>query len=123
MERAQKGTMEVTGWLLWFLGALRRAVDDAWGTLDAVSAKAGFWRRWAATPLNGRQVKLLNRWLDGFEGKLTARKWAAIAKCSPDTALRDINRLIAVGILRRVPGGGRSAAYEVADEKSGGNPG
>ena len=75
--------------------------------------KARFWQRWAGTPLNERQVKLLNRLLDGFEGKLTSSKWAAIAKCSPDTALRDINELIVLGVLRKTAGGGRSTAYEL----------
>ena len=65
------------------------------------------------TPLNKRQVKLLNRLLDGFEGKLTSTKWAAITKCSPDTALRDINELLALGVLYKTAGGGRSTAYEL----------
>jgi Fic family protein len=76
-----------------------------------VLMKAHFWQRWAGTPLNERQSKLLNRLLDGFDGKLTSSKWAALAKCSPDTALRDINELIALGILHKAPGGGRSSAY------------
>ncbi len=115
LERTQKGTLDVTEWLAWFLGALQRALDSAQISLDAVLAKARFWQRWAGTPLNERQVKLLNRLLDGFEGKLTSSKWAAIAKCSPDTALRDISELIALGMLRRMAGGGRSTAYELAD--------
>jgi Fic family protein len=83
--------------------------------LDAVLVKKRFWQRWAGTSLNERQVKLLNRLLDGFEGKLTSSKWAAIAKCSSDTALRDVSDLIELGILRKAPGGGRSTAYELAD--------
>ena len=63
-------------------------------------------------PLNERQVKLLNKLLDGFDGKLTSSRWAAIAKCSPDTALRDINDLLARGVLRRTDAGGRSTSYE-----------
>ena len=113
LERAQKGTLDVTEWLSWFLGTLNRAVGNAQHTLDAVLVKARFWQRWATTPLNERQVKLLNRLLDGFEGKLTSSKWAAIAKCSPDTALRDINELVALGALRKGAGGGRSTAYEL----------
>lgn len=74
-----------------------------------------FWQRWAATPFNERQVKLLNRMLDGFEGKLTSSKWAAIAKCSQDTALRDINDLLSRGVLRQSNAGGRSTSYELAD--------
>ncbi|WP_153004458.1 Fic family protein [Tepidimonas taiwanensis] len=115
LERTQKGTLDVTEWLAWFLDALHRAVDQAQHTLDAVLFKARFWQRWAATPLNARQVKLLNRLLDGFEGKLSTSKWAAIAKCSPDTALRDINELMALGILRKSDAGGRSTRYELND--------
>lgn len=116
LERTQKGTLDVTGWLLWFLGTLGRAVTSAQATLDTVLVKARFWQRWAGTSLNERQVKLLNRLLDGFEGKLTSSKWAAIAKCSPDTALRDITQLLDLGVLKKPPGGGRSTGYELADQ-------
>ena len=115
LERTQKGSLDATGWLSWFLGALTRALESAQTTLDAVLAKARFWQRWAGTPMNERQLKLLNRLLDGFEGKLTSSKWAVIAKCSPDTALRDINQLLALGALKKSPGGGRSTGYELAD--------
>lgn len=113
LERTQKGTLDVTEWLTWFLSALLRAVEQAQLTLDAVLIKARFWQRWSGTPLNERQVKLLNRLLDGFEGKLTSSKWAAIAKCSADTALRDINDLLARGVLRKAAAGGRSTCYEL----------
>lgn len=86
------------------------------GTLDAVLVKARFWQRWAGTPLNERQVKLLNRMLDDFEGKLNSSKSATIAKCSPDTALRDINALLELGVLKKSPGGGRSTGYELAGQ-------
>lgn len=115
LERTQKGTLDVTGWLSWFLGTLGRAITSAQSTLDAVLFKARFWQRWGGAPLNERQVKLLNRLLDGFDGKLTSSKWAAIAKCSPDTALRDITQLMELGVLKRSPGGGRSTGYELAD--------
>ena len=115
LESTQKGTLDVTDWLAWFLGALQRAVGSAQHTLDGVLTKARFWQRWAATPLNERQVKLLNRLLDGFQGKLTSSRWGAIAHCSADTALRDINALIEIGVLRKAPGGGRSTAYELSD--------
>lgn len=113
LEAAQKGTLDVTGWLAWFLGTLQRALDSAQHTLDGVLGKARFWRHWAATPLNERQLKLLNRLLDGFDGKLNTSKWAAIAKCSPDTALRDISELLALGVLRKSAAGGRSTSYEL----------
>jgi Fic family protein len=105
LERTQNGTLDVTDWLAWFLRTLHRAVDGAQHTLNEVLIKARFWQRWAGTPLNERQVKLLNRLLDGFEGKLNSSKWGSIAKCSPDTALRDINELIGLGLLRKTPGG------------------
>ncbi|QGZ54718.1 Fic family protein [Paraburkholderia acidiphila] len=114
LERTQHGSMDVTLWLAWFFDTLHRAVDQAQITLDAVLAKARFWRDWATTPFNERQVKLLNRLLDGFDGKLTSGKWAAIAKCSSDTALRDINDLVALGVLRKAEGGGRSTSYELS---------
>lgn len=115
LERTQKGAMDVTEWLAWFLHTLHRAIDQAQHTLDAVLTKARFWHCWALTPLNERQAKLLNRLLDGFDGKLTSSKWAAIAKCSPDTALRDINDLLARGVLRKADAGGRSTHYELND--------
>ncbi|WP_446097904.1 Fic family protein [Acidithiobacillus ferrivorans] len=115
LERTQKASLDITEWLAWFLDTLHWAVDQAQHILDAVLAKARFWQRWAATPLNERQVKLLNRLLDGFEGKLTSSKWATIAKCSPDTALRDITELLARGVLRKSAAGGRSTSYELND--------
>lgn len=113
LEQTQKGTLEVTSWLEWFLGCLHCAIDVAAAALAEVLVKARFWQRWAGTPMNERQVKLLNRLLDGFEGKLTSSKWAAIGKCSTDTALRDINDLLARGVLRKTEAGGRSTSYEL----------
>jgi Fic family protein len=115
LERTQKQSMDATEWLSWFLDTLHRAVNQAHHTLDAVLSKTRFWQRWAAMPLNERQVALLNRLLDGFEGKLTSSKWAAIAKCSPDTALRDINDLLARGVLQKSDAGGRSTSYVLTD--------
>jgi Fic family protein len=111
LERTQKGNMDVTEWLAWFLDTLHQAVNQAQLTLDTVLIKTCFWQRWATTPLNERQVKLLNRLLDGYDGKLTSSKWAAIAKCSPDTALRDITDLLTRGVLRKADAGGRSTSY------------
>jgi len=113
LERTQKGTLEVTDWLEWFLGCLLRAMQGAEVMLCAVLTKARFWQHWAGASLNERQVKLVNRLLDGFDGKLTSSKWAAIAKCSPDTALRDITDLIASGVLIKSSAGGRSTSYEL----------
>ena len=115
LEQTQRGSLDVTAWLTWFLTALHRAVNNAQHTVDAVLVKTRLWQRWAGAPFNERQIKLLNRLLDGFEGKLTSSKWAAIAKCSPDTALRDIGELMTLGVLRRSMSGGRSTAYELVD--------
>ena len=100
----------------WFLGTLGRAVGNAQSTLDAVLVKARVWQRWSGTPMNERRVKLLGRLLDGFDGRLTSNKWAAIAKCSPDTALRDITQLLELSVLTKSPGGGRRTGYELADQ-------
>ncbi len=113
LERTQQGTLDITAWLDWFLGALYRAVQNAQQTVDAVLLKSRFWQRWTGTAMNERQLKLLNRLLDGFDGKLTTSKWAAIAKCSPDTALRDISELLALGALKKSDSGGRSTSYEL----------
>ncbi|AYQ44472.1 DUF4172 domain-containing protein [Burkholderia lata] len=114
LERTQRGSLDVTEWLAWFLTALGRAIDHAHTTLDAVLVKARFWQRCAGFAMNERQVKVMNRLLDGFEGKLTTTKWAALAKCSQDTALRDITELVERGVLRRSSSGGRSTSYELA---------
>jgi Fic family protein len=110
--------MDVTAWLKWFLGALERSVTNAHEALDIVLQKARFWQTWDATPLNARQIKLLNRLLDGFDGKFTSSRWAYIAKCSPDTALRDITQLIYHGILEKTSSGGRSTAYRLASSST-----
>lgn len=113
LEQTQKGSLDVTTWLEWFLGCLHRAMQGADVTLSAVLAKARFWQHWSDTPMNERQIKLLNRLLDGFEGKLTTTKWAKIAKCSPDTALRDITDLLRHGVLIKSDAGGRSTSYDL----------
>lgn len=113
LERTQKGTLDVTAWLLWFLQMLEEAVNHAHHKLDAVLGKARFWQRVSGASLNERQVRVLNRLLDGFDGKLTTSKWAALAKCSPDTALRDINELVELNVLHRSSAGGRSTSYEL----------
>lgn len=113
LEQTQKGGMDVTAWLKWFLAELLKAVEQAHTTLDQVLAKARFWAWAAAIPMNERQIKVLNRLLDGFEGKLTTSKWAALAKCSQDTALRDITELLQHDVLQKAAAGGRSTHYEI----------
>jgi Fic family protein len=113
LEATQKGGLDVTDWLEWFLACLLRAVQGAEETLAQVLAKARFWQHWAGMPMTDRQIKLLNRLLDGFDGKLTSSKWAAIGKCSQDTALRDITDLVERGALKRSEASGRSTSYEL----------
>ncbi len=115
LEATQKGDLDITPWLDWFLGCLDRAFDGAEAVLANVFLKARFWERHVQAPFNPRQRDMLGRLLDGFEGKLTSSKWARIEKCSPDTALRDINELIGLGVLQRDPGGGRSTSYSLAE--------
>ena len=113
LESAQKGTLDVTDWLVWFLGCFSRATDGADSACADVLRKADFWQRYAREPFSKRQKAVLNRFLDGFEGKLTARKWAAIGKCSIPTAQRDITELVERGILRRNPGGSKNTSYDL----------
>jgi Fic family protein len=113
LERTQKGTMDVTPWMEWFLGCLHRAFDGAQETLGAVFAKARFWDRIKDVKLNDRQRMVINRLLDGFEGKLTTSKYATLAKCSQDTAHRDILDLIGHRAVVQNPEGGRSTSYSL----------
>ena len=103
----------MTQWQAWFLGCLQGAIDGARETLSAVFEKAYFWENFVKEPSNKRQVKVLNRLLDGFEGKLTTSKWAKLAKCSQDSAYRDILDLVERGALKKDPGGGRSTSYSL----------
>jgi Fic family protein len=111
LEQTQQGGPDITAWMDWFLGCLGRAIGDAEKTLADVLAKARFWERHSEASFNDRQRRLLNKLLDGFEGKLTSSKWAAIAKCSQDTAQRDIQALMDRGILGKDAAGGRSTNY------------
>lgn len=117
LERTQKGDMDVTDWLMWFLGCLQRAVSQSREMLATVLDKARFWERFAASPMNERQIKVLNRLLDGFDGKLTTGKWANLAKCSQDTAYRDILALMEMGALSKAQGAGRGTHYEIRTDK------
>ncbi len=115
LEQTQKGTLDITLWMEWFLGCLARAIDGAQTTLSAVLQKARFWQMLRDVRINERQRLVLNRLLDGFEGHLTTSKWAKMAKCSTDTALRDVTELVERGILVRNPAGGRSTSYRLAE--------
>ncbi|MGI4742081.1 MAG: Fic family protein [Janthinobacterium lividum] len=115
LEAAQKGGLDITTWLAWFLACLSRALRATEQTLAQVLTKAQFWEQHAAFPFNARQQRLLNQLLDGFHRKLTSSKWATIAKCSQDTATRDIQALLDQTILVKEAAGGRSTSYRLAE--------
>ena len=115
LEKTQQGDLDITGWLLWFLECLDRSLLATGETLQAVLRKAAFWQCPQTHVLNDRQKEMLNKMLDGFDGKLNSSKWAKIAKCSQDTASRDINGLMDLGILKKSEAGGRSTSYDLQD--------
>ncbi|HEY1166738.1 MAG TPA: Fic family protein, partial [Chitinophaga sp.] len=111
LESTQKGSLDITEWLTWFLQCLDGAFSATDGTLAAVIKKAKFWEHPATQNLNSRQQLMMNKLLERFEGKLTSSKWAKIAKCSQDTAIRDIQDLVERGLLVKEAAGGRSTSY------------
>ena len=118
LERCQRGDLDITPWLEWFLECLGRAVDGAEGALAGILRKSKLWEWINQKPVNERQRKVINRLLDGFEGKLSTSKYAVLAKCSEDTALRDIKELVERGILLQEAAGGRSTRYTIVEPKS-----
>lgn len=114
LEATQKGSLDITPWITWFLSCLGRAFEGTEIEFAGVLAKAQFWERHRTMSLNDRQRMLVNKLFDGFNGKLTSSKWAKISKCSPDTALRDIEGLIAQGVLKKDAAGGRSTSYSLS---------
>ncbi len=115
LEATQKGELDITRWLEWYLDCLSRAFERAEITLEAVLKKARFWDKHAGAALNERQRNIINQLHNGFEGELTSSKWAKLTKCSQDTALRDIEDLLRKGILKKDAGGGRSTSYSLAE--------
>ncbi len=115
LEAAQRGSLGITAWLAWFLNCLDRTIDGAEAMLGSVLRKARLWHRINPQPVNERQRKVINRMLDDFKGHLSTSKYAKLAKCSNDTALRDIRDLLERGIIVQNPGGGRSTSYRLAD--------
>ena len=116
LERGQRNGLDVTVWLEWFLGCLGRAIAKADETLSGVLHKARVWEKVIQQPINERQRKVINKLLDGFEGKLTSSKYAKLMKCSEDTALRDIRALVEQGIMTKNEAGGRSTSYDLAKQ-------
>jgi Fic family protein len=117
LEEAQKGTMEINSWLNWFLDCLLSSLYATDVLLENVLSKAKFWEKHNSSSLNSRQKKMLNKLLDGFDGKLSSSKWAKMTKCSADTALRDIQDLMQKKILAKEDAGGRSTNYELRKNK------
>lgn len=115
LEQTQSGTLDITAWLVWYLECLAHALESSNDQLGYVVQKHFFWQHAQQKPLNMRQIKLINKMLDGFIGPLTTSKWAKIAKCSTDTALRDIQELVGFGLLQKGDGGGRSTHYYLAE--------
>lgn len=113
LEQTQKGTLDITAWLLWYLGKMETAISVAMGAVERTLSKAAFWENNRHVAMNERQTNMVNMLWDGFEGKLTSSKWAKINKCSTDTALRDLQDLVAKGILVRTESGGRSTGYDL----------
>jgi Fic family protein len=114
LEQSQRGDLDITEWMIWFLDCLDRAIDSAKDTLALVLYKARLWEKANQQPVNERQQLIINRMLDDFKGHMNTSKYAKIAKCSPDTALRDIQDLVSRDILIKNPGGGRSTSYRLA---------
>lgn len=113
LERMQRGNGDLTEWLLWFLACLEQSILSTEKVLDSTLAKARFWDAHSKTVLNDRQRKMLNKVMDGFDGKLTTSKWAKICKCSVDTALLDVKDLISKGILGKTDEGGKNTNYKI----------
>jgi len=116
LEKTQRNGLDITPWLAWFLGCLDRAIDGAEHILTGIFTKAHFWETHSHKPFNERQRAVINQLFNGLEGKLTSSKWAKLAKCSQDTALRDIDDLVKRGVLVKEPGGGRSTSYALAND-------
>lgn len=116
LERVQKGSLDITPWIAWFLETLKTALEVAWRKTDGVARKTRFWDNHRSVAFNDRQRKVINMLFDGFEGKLNSSKWYKINHCSQDTANRDINDMIAKGVLKSTGEGGRSTNYELVED-------
>lgn len=115
LEATQKGSLEITAWMVWYLQNLKLAIQSSATLLEQVIAKADFWKKHETGVFNERQRKVLNRLLDGFNGHLTTSKWAKLTHSSQDTALRDITELVNRAILQKADSGGRSTHYVLCE--------
>ena len=114
LEQTQKGSLDITAWLQWFLNCLNKSITASDAALKGITAKSKFWERNVKTVLNTRQTFIIYKLLDGFDGKLNTGKWAKLAKCSNDTALRDVQDLVTKKVLIKEEGGGRSTSYALS---------
>lgn len=115
LQLSQKGSMDITNWIVWFLDCLGRAIEAAHDTVSASIARVRFWDGLTEVEINDRQRKILRRLVNGFDGKMTTMRWARITRCSQDTALRDITDLIGKGVLEKGSAGGRSTSYALVN--------
>jgi Fic family protein len=113
LEACQKGSLDVTDWIEWYLKCMLNAINASSEILSIVNSKASFWKKYARALFNERQLLIIDKLFNGFEGKLNSSKWAKMCKCSQDTALRDINHLVEIGVLIKEEGGGRSTSYQL----------
>jgi len=113
LEKTQKGMLDITPWINWFINCLNRALDSSLDILDTVLFKHRYWTKYRGVRINDRQEKLITRLMDGFKGKLTTSKWAKMAKCSQDTALRDIQDLMNKGMMTQNIGKGKNTSYDL----------
>ena len=113
LEKTQKGDGEITQWLEWYLSCMERAIDRSNENLSAVLWKSVFWQRNSQTTMSERQKDMLNIWLDGYEGKLTAKNWSKLSKKSLDTAIRDIKDLVEKNVLKPIDGNQRNVEYKI----------
>ena len=119
LERTQRGDGDLTEWMVWYMQKLEDALNEAEATVTTILNKSFFWQKASAVPMTARQTEMLNLFLDGYEAKITSKTWAALAKCSKDTAIRDLQDLVAKNILREdIPGAKRpsySIVYDAED--------
>lgn len=117
LERMQRGDGDITEWLVWYLQKLVDAFDDAEALVFTILNKSFFWQKASSVPMTARQMQVLNIFLDGYEAKITSKSWAALAKCSKDTAIRDIQDLIGKNVLREDIPGAKRPSYSIVYDK------
>lgn len=113
LEKAQHGDGDITEWICWYANTLSLALDEAENIVSTILNKSFFWQKASSIPLSQRQTDMLNLFLDGYEAKITSKTWASLAKCSKDTAIRDIQDLVDKEILREDIPGAKRPSYSI----------